>query len=86
MVCPASEFRYNPGSRLVDKVEVYVENQDKRGQLVLSHKKARLRKLENIPARRWRTTEVIQRVTSNRTKGGMIVDVFGIEAFAEQPD
>ena len=81
-IIPASEFRYNPDLKPADKVEVYVENQeDKRGQLVLSHKKARLQKSwENIN-KALENDEVIQGYIKSRTKGGMIVDVFGIEAF-----
>ena len=81
-IIPASEFRYNPELKTGDKVEVYVENQeDKRGQLVLSHKKARLQKSwENIN-KALENDEVIQGYIKSRTKGGMIVDVFGIEAF-----
>ncbi len=81
-IIPASEFRYNPELKAGDKVEVYVENQeDKCGQLVLSHKKARLQKSwENIN-KALENDEVIQGYIKSRTKGGMIVDVFGIEAF-----
>lgn len=81
-IIPASEFRYNPELKAGDKVEVYVENQeDKRGQLVLSHKKARLQKSwENIN-KALENDEAIQGYIKSRTKGGMIVDVFGIEAF-----
>ena len=81
-IIPASEFRYNPDLKPGDKVEAYVENQeDKRGQLVLSHKKARLQKSwENIN-KALENDEVIQGYIKSRTKGGMIVDVFGIEAF-----
>ena len=81
-IIPASEFRYNPDLKVGDKVEVYVENQeDKCGQLVLSHKKARLQKSwENIN-KALENDEVIQGYIKSRTKGGMIVDVFGIEAF-----
>ena len=81
-IIPASEFRYNPDLKHGDKVEVYVESQeDKRGQLVLSHKKARLQKSwENIN-KALENDEVIQGYIKSRTKGGMIVDVFGIEAF-----
>ena len=81
-IIPASEFRYNPDLKPGDKVEVYVESQeDKRGQLVLSHKKARLQKSwENIN-KALENDEVIQGYIKSRTKGGMIVDVFGIEAF-----
>lgn len=81
-IIPASEFRYNPELKAGDKVEVFVESQeDKRGQLVLSHKKARLQKSwENINAA-LDNDEIIQGYIKSRTKGGMIVDVFGIEAF-----
>ena len=81
-IIPASEFRYNPELKAGDKVEVYVESQeDKRGQLVLSHKKARLQKSwENINAA-LENDEIIQGYIKSRTKGGMIDDVFGIEAF-----
>ena len=81
-IIPASEFRYNPELKVGDKVEVYVENQeDKNGQLVLSHKKARLQKSwENINKAR-EEDAVIQGYIKSRTKGGMIVDIFGIEAF-----
>lgn len=81
-IIPASEFRYNPDLKVGDKVEVYVENQeDKCGQLVLSHKKARLQKSwENIN-KALENDEVIQGYIKSRTKGGMIVDVFGIEPF-----
>ena len=81
-IIPASEFRYNPDLKPGDKVEVYVESQeDKRGQLVLSHKKARLQKSwENIN-KALENDEIVQGYIKSRTKGGMIVDVFGIEAF-----
>ena len=81
-IIPASEFRYNPDLKVGDTVEVYVENQeDKKGQLILSHKKARLSKSwERINAA-LENQEVIQGYIKCRTKGGMIVDVFGIEAF-----
>ena len=81
-IIPASEFRYNPDLKPGDKVEVYVESQeDKRGQIVLSHKKARLQKSwENIN-KALENDEIVQGYIKSRTKGGMIVDVFGIEAF-----
>ena len=81
-IIPASEFRYNPDLKVGDTVEVYVENQeDKKGQLILSHKKARLSKSwERINAA-LENEEIIQGYIKCRTKGGMIVDVFGIEAF-----
>ena len=81
-IIPASEFRYNPDLKVGDKVEVYVENQeDKKGQLVLSHKKARLSKSWERVNAALENQEVIQGYVKCRTKGGMIVDVFGIEAF-----
>ncbi|WP_075602501.1 30S ribosomal protein S1 [Saccharicrinis aurantiacus] len=77
-----NEFRYNPELAIGDKVEVYVESQeDKKGQLVLSHKKARaLRSWDRVNAA-LENDEVIKGYIKCRTKGGMIVDVFGIEAF-----
>lgn len=81
-IIPASEFRYNPDLKVGDKVEVYVEDQeDKKGQLVLSHKKARLSKSWEKINEALENDEVIQGYIKCRTKGGMIVDVFGIEAF-----
>ena len=81
-IIPASEFRYNPDLKVGDKVEVYVEDQeDKKGQLVLSHKKARLSKSWELINKAMEDNEVIQGYIKCRTKGGMIVDVFGIEAF-----
>ena len=81
-IIPASEFRYNPDLKVGDKVEVYVENQeDVKGQLVLSHKKARLSKSWERVNEALENEEVIQGYIKCRTKGGMIVDVFGIEAF-----
>ena len=81
-IIPASEFRYNPDLKVGDKVEVYVEDQeDKKGQLVLSHKKARLSKSWERVNAALDNEEVIQGYIKCRTKGGMIVDVFGIEAF-----
>ena len=81
-IIPASEFRYNPDLKVGDKVEVYVENQeDRKGQLILSHKKARLSKSWERVNAALDNEEVIQGYIKCRTKGGMIVDVFGIEAF-----
>ena len=81
-IIPASEFRYNPDLKVGDKVEVYVESQeDKKGQLALSHKKARLSKSWELINKALEDSEVIQGYIKCRTKGGMIVDVFGIEAF-----
>ena len=81
-IIPASEFRYNPELKVGDTVEVYVENQeDRKGQLVLSHKKARLSKSWERVNAALDNNEIIQGYIKCRTKGGMIVDVFGIEAF-----
>ena len=81
-IIPASEFRYNPDLKVGDVVEVYVENaEDKKGQLVLSHKKARLSKSWERVNAALENEEIIQGYIKCRTKGGMIVDVFGIEAF-----
>lgn len=81
-IIPASEFRYNPDLKVGDKVEVYVESQeDKNGQLELSHKKARLQKNWDNINKAMEGDEIIQGYIKSRTKGGMIVDVFGIEAF-----
>ena len=77
-----NEFRYNPNLKVGDTVEVYVESQeDKRGQLLISHKKARaINSWERVNAA-LENDEVITGFIKCRTKGGMIVDVFGIEAF-----
>lgn len=77
-----NEFRYNPDLAIGDKVEVYIESQeDKKGQLILSHKKARTsRSWENVNAA-LESGEIVKGYVKCRTKGGMIVDVFGIEAF-----
>ena len=81
-IIPASEFRYNPDLKVGDTVEVYVENQeDKKGQLILSHKKARLSKSWERVNAALDEQQIIQGYIKCRTKGGMIVDVFGIEAF-----
>jgi small subunit ribosomal protein S1 len=81
-ILPAAELRYNPNLTIGDQIEVYVESQeDSTGQLVLSHKKARtLRSWERIN-RAKENDEIIQGYVKCRTKGGLIVDVFGIEAF-----
>ncbi len=81
-VIPAAELRYNPDLKIGDAIEVYVESQeDSTGQLVLSHKKARtLRSWERINQAK-DNDEIIQGFVKCRTKGGLIVDVFGIEAF-----
>ena len=81
-IIPASEFRYNPDLKIGDKVEVYVESaEDKKGQLILSHKKARLSKSWDEVNAALEQDQIIQGFIKCRTKGGMIVDVFGIEAF-----
>ena len=81
-IIPASEFRYNPDLKIGDKVEVYVESaEDKKGQLILSHKKARMSKSWDKVNEALEADAVIQGYIKCRTKGGMIVDVFGIEAF-----
>ncbi len=81
-IIPMNEFRYNPDLKIGDVVEVFIENQeDKKGQLLLSHKKARAaRSWDRINAA-LANDEVIKGFIKCRTKGGMIVDVFGIEAF-----
>ena len=77
-----NEFRYNPELKVGEKVEVYVESQeDKKGQLVLSHKKARALKSWDRVNEALEKDEIIKGYIKCRTKGGMIVDVFGIEAF-----
>ena len=81
-IIPISEFRYNPDLKVGDKVEVYVESvEDKGGALVLSHKKARQLKSWDRVNEALNNDEVIKGYVKCRTKGGMIVDVFGIEAF-----
>ncbi|MEN8158173.1 MAG: 30S ribosomal protein S1, partial [Bacteroidota bacterium] len=81
-VISLSEFRYDPDLKAGDTVEVYVESQeDKKGQLVLSHKKARALRSWDRVNEALEQDEVIKGYIKCRTKGGMIVDVFGIEAF-----
>ena len=81
-VISLSEFKYNPDLKVGDKVEVFVENQeDKLGQLLLSHKKARANKSWDRVNEALNTDEIIKGYVKCRTKGGLIVDVFGIEAF-----
>ena len=81
-VISKNEFRYNPDLKLGDKVEVIVDTrEDKSGQLVLSHRKARVIKAWDRVNAAHDSGEVIQGFVKCRTKGGMIVDVFGIEAF-----
>ena len=78
----ATEFRYNPDLTVGEKVEVYVESvEDKGGQLALSHKKARQLKSWDRVNEALNNDEIIKGYVKCRTKGGMIVDVFGIEAF-----
>jgi small subunit ribosomal protein S1 len=81
-IIPLSEFRYRPDLKIGDVVEAYVENlEDKSGQLILSHKKARmLRAWENVNQAK-EEDKIIQGHVKCRTKGGLIVDVFGLEAF-----
>ena len=77
-----SEFRYNPDLKIGDEVEVYIESQeDKKGQLILSHKKARASRSWERVNEALENDEIIKGYIKCRTKGGMIVDVFGIEAF-----
>lgn len=81
-VVPMSEFRYNPDLKIGDEVEVYIENQeDKKGQLILSHKKARAARSWERVNEALENDEIIKGFVKCRTKGGMIVDIFGIEAF-----
>ena len=81
-IIPLSEFRYNPDLKVGDTVEVYIENQeDKKGQLILSHKKARATRSWDRVNAALENEEIIKGYIKCRTKGGRIVDVFGIEAF-----
>ena len=81
-IIPLNEFRYNPDLKMGDNVEVFIENQeDKKGQLILSHRKARVAKSWDRVNEALENDEVIKGYIKCRTKGGMIVDVFGIEAF-----
>ena len=81
-IIPTSEFRYNPDLKVGDTVEVYIENQeDKKGQLLLSHKKARASRSWERINEALENEEIVKGYVKCRTKGGMIVDVFGIEAF-----
>lgn len=81
-VVALSEFRYNPDLKVGDKVEVFIETaEDANGQLVLSHKKARANKSWDRVNQALNTDEIIKGYVKCRTKGGLIVDVFGIEAF-----
>jgi small subunit ribosomal protein S1 len=81
-IIPFNEFRYNPDLKVSDKVDIYVENQeDSNGQMILSHKKARILKSWDRINEAHDKEEVINGYVKCRTKGGLIVDVFGIEAF-----
>lgn len=81
-VVSISEFRYNPDLKVGDKVEVYIESQeDKKGQLILSHRQARASRSWDRVNAALESQEVVKGFVKCRTKGGMIVDVFGIEAF-----
>ena len=81
-IIPVSEFRYNPDIKVGDTVEVFIENQeDKKGQLILSHRKARASRSWERINEALANDEIIKGYIKCRTKGGMIVDVFGIEAF-----
>ena len=81
-IIPVSEFRYNPDVKIGDTVEVFIENQeDKKGQLILSHRKARAARAWDRVNQALENDEIIKGYIKCRTKGGMIVDVFGLEAF-----
>lgn len=81
-IIPMNEFRYNPDLKVGDTVEVFIENQeDKKGQLILSHRKARAARSWDRVNEALEKDEIIKGYIKCRTKGGMIVDVFGIEAF-----
>lgn len=81
-IVPAAEFRYNPDLKVGDKVEVYIESQeDKKGQLVLSHKQARAARSWDRVNEALNNEEIVKGYIKCKTKGGMIVDIFGTEAF-----
>ena len=81
-IIPMNEFRYSPDIKIGDVVEVFIENQeDKKGQLILSHRKARASRSWERVNQALENDEIIKGFIKCRTKGGMIVDVFGIEAF-----
>ena len=81
-IVPLSELRYNPDITIGERIEVYIESkEDKSGQLLLSHKKARSLKSWDRVNTALETDEIIKGYVKCRTKGGLIVDVFGIEAF-----
>jgi len=79
---PLSEFRYNPDLKVGDKVEVFIEKlEDKNGNVVLSHKKARANKSWDRVKEAMEKDEIIKGYVKCRTKGGLIVDIFDLEAF-----
>ena len=81
-IVPAAEFRYNPELKAGDKVEVYIQSQeDKKGQLVLSHKEARASRAWDRVNEAYNNGEIVTGYIKWRSKGGMIVDVLGMEAF-----
>ena len=81
-IVPAAEFRYNPELKVGDKVEVYIQSQeDKKGQLVLSHKEARTARAWDRVNEAYNAGEIVTGYIKWRSKGGMIVDVLGMEAF-----
>ena len=81
-IVPAAEFRYNPELKVGDKVEVYIQSQeDKKGQLVLSHKEARASRAWDRVNEAFNNGEIVTGYIKWRSKGGMIVDVLGMEAF-----
>ena len=81
-IIPRNEFRYNPELAVGDKVEVYIENQeDKKGQLILSHKRARQARSWDRVNAVYDSGEIVKGFIKCRTKGGMIVDILGTEAF-----
>ena len=81
-IVPAAEFRYNPELKVGDKVEVYIKSQeDKKGQLVLSHNEARTARAWDRVNEAYNAGEIVTGYIKWRSKGGMIVDVLGMEAF-----
>ena len=81
-IVPAAEFRYNPDLKVGDKVEVYIQSQeDKKGQLVLSHKEAHTARAWDRVNEAYNAGEIVTGYIKWRSKGGMIVDVLGMEAF-----
>ncbi|MBQ0112275.1 MAG: 30S ribosomal protein S1 [Bacteroidales bacterium] len=81
-IIPSTEFRYNPDLKAGDTVEVFIDNkEDSNGQVLMSHKKARILKSWDRVNEAYESGEIIKGYVKSRTKGGLIVDVFGIEAF-----